>query len=525
MAGYTLPMRSRLRHMRRPNIVMLVADNHGRGAVGSYEGGGDFETPNIDRLAAEGTRFTQFYCSNAFCSGSRATLLSGLLPSQHGVHSWLQDTQMDRWPEDWYAIGEVRTLPVTLQNRGYQTSHIGKWHLGTPWHPAPGFDNWTSLAIGDTLSFYDNQVVEEGVRRRVKDQHVVEYFTEQAVKRVEASDATEPFFLSVWYDGPYALPPTNMGADPRNPYYERMAAKTFDSVPRLRVAESIIQLLQLENFPNKWLQRYTWDLVRMQNDLPSLANFAAQCALVDEGVGRIVDAIDAAGLTEDTLVVYTTDQGNLFGQHGAWGHATSFVPSALYDELMCVPLICRQPGTVRADAVLHDLVGQYDIAPSITDWAGHGDVIYEGSPGRSFADLLRDGRDDVARDAVFYEQEETRAIRTPQHAYWKRRPELGAWWQEIGFPWEAAPTLYDMEADPDQQHDVAGDPSYHAIAADLDARLDRFFDDHATPRYDLWRGGTAKGSVEMEEPYRRHYGDGWATEAVNWPQFEEAPVT
>jgi arylsulfatase A-like enzyme len=495
------------------NIVLVVGDNHGRGAVGCYGGGKDFETPHIDALAAEGVRFTRFFCSNAYCSGARATLLTGLLPSQHGVHSWLQDTLLDSWPADWYAVGEFRTLPVTLQARGYRTAHVGKWHLGSPWAQPPGFDSWVSFALGDTLDFYDNVVVEDSRRRTLAGRHIVDYFTEKAVERIDQLRHEEPFFLSVWYDGPYALPPTNLGPDPRNPYYERFAGREFRSVPRLPVSETIIELLRLERFPDPDYREYLWELVRMQNDLASLANFAAQCALVDEGVGRIVAAVDEAGLAERTLIVYTTDQGNLFGQHGAWGHATSFVPAALFDELMCIPLVCRQPGTIPDGRVSGTLAGQYDLAPTLTDWAGFGGVAYERSPGRSLAPVLRGEPDLKAPDAVFFEQEETRAIRTGRFSYWRRKQELGDFWRELGFSWDSGPVLYDMDADAGQTRNVAAEPAYASAVASLDARLEAFFDAYANPRYDLWKGGTAKGCVDFPQAYVRCYGDHWRPEA------------
>ncbi len=126
----------------RPNVVMIVGDNHGRGAVGCYgQTGGDIETPNIDRLAADGLRFSNYFCSHAYCSGARATLLTGLMPSQHGVHSWLQDTAKEDWPDDWFVVGDVRTLPATLHDRGYRTAHVGK---STSGKAAPPRDQSTS---------------------------------------------------------------------------------------------------------------------------------------------------------------------------------------------------------------------------------------------------------------------------------------------------------------------------------------------------------------------------------------------
>lgn len=188
---------------------------------------------------------------------------------------------------------------------------------------------------------------------------------------------------------------------------------------------------------------------------------------------------------------------------------------------MCVPLICRQLGTIPEGEVSDALLGQYDLAPTLTDWAGFPEAVYERSPGRSFAALLRGEPEGVERDAVFFEQEETRAVHTARFAYWKRRRELGEYWRELGLDWEGDPVLFDLDEDPGQERDVAADPRYAGVVADLDARLDRFFGEHADPRYDLWSGGVAKGSVDFVQPYRRCYGDGWATEAESRPAFRE----
>lgn len=506
--------------VRQPNIVLIVADNQGRGAVGCYDGQDDFETPNIDRLAAAGARFKRFFCANAYCSGSRATMLTGLMPSQHGIHSWLQDTQLSEWPDGWFAVQEFRTLPVTLHNRGYRTAHVGKWHLGNPLQAAPGYDDWLTFALGDTLDFYDNDIIENGRQYRLTGRHIVDFFSEKAVERIAGLKGSEPFFLSLWYDGPYALPPTNFGPEPRLPTYQHFAQKEFRSVPRVPVAESTIKMLQLPDCPED-VREYYWTLVRMQNDIESLANFAAQCALVDEGVGRVEAALREAGLEDDTLVIFTTDQGNFFGHHGMWGHAPSSVPCVLYDDIMNVPLILKQPGAIPAGLVSDLLIGQYDLAPTITEWAGASGVGYPGSPGRSFAPTLRGEAQPDWHEAVFFEQEESRGIRTERFAYWKRLQEAGGWWRSLGYDWDGSPVLYDMETDPGQLHNLAGDPAYSAVVADLDERLEAFFGRNADPAYDLWRGGAAKGSVDFPQVYRHMHGDTWELKAELLPHFEE----
>ena len=118
----------------QPNILFIVVDNQPASILGTY-GNPDVKTPNVDRLAGEGMRFTRAFAVHGMCSPTRATLLTGLLPSQHGVQDWLDDEEMKNWPSNWNAIREYRTLPYTLKNRGYQTALIGKWHLGQPRPP------------------------------------------------------------------------------------------------------------------------------------------------------------------------------------------------------------------------------------------------------------------------------------------------------------------------------------------------------------------------------------------------------
>ena len=506
---------------QHPNVVLIVADNQACGAVGCYAGGDDFETPEIDRLAAEGARFTRFFASNGYCSGGRATMVTGLMPSQHGVHSWLQDEHLSRWPKGWCAVQELRTLPVTLKNRGYRTAHIGKWHLGDPYRAAPGYDDWLTFSVGHTLDFYDNQVIDNGREYRLEGRHIVDFFSERAVDWLRGRDGSQPFFLSLWYDGPYALPPTNLGPDPRNPYYEHFARKEFRSVPRVPVADNYVQQLKLATYPNDGQREELWLMLRIQNDLESLANFAAQCRLVDEGVGQVTQALDDAGLSKDTLVVFTTDQGNFFGQHGRWGHASYSVPSVLYDDIMNIPFIARQPGAISGGVVSDVLAGQYDIAPTITEWVGFTDAPYSASPSRSFARLLRGEAVDDWPDAVFFEQEESRGVRTARFAYWQRLQGAGDYWRSLGLDWDGSDVLFDMQADPGQLKNLAGDPAYRDVVAELDSRLTRFFGQHCDPAYDLWHGGSAKGSLDFPQTYTHLYGDTWTLLSESLPPFTE----
>ena len=165
------------------NIVVIVADNQSAEAIGAY-GNRDVATPHIDRLAHDGIRFDRAYAASGMCSPTRATLLTGLMPSQHGLHDALHDAWVEQQHAGWSAIAEFRTLPLTLANRGYQTAMIGKWHIGDPTHPSLGFQHWVALPYGHTLDFWDNELVVNGQRQPVKDRHIVDAMANDEINLV-----------------------------------------------------------------------------------------------------------------------------------------------------------------------------------------------------------------------------------------------------------------------------------------------------------------------------------------------------
>ena len=143
--------------MAPPNIVMLVTDNQSADSLGCY-GNVEHETPNIDRLARQGAMFLNTFCTNGLCSPTRASILTGLMPSQHGVHLAIPDDDVLPKAADYDVTREFPTLPWSLRRAGYATAMIGKWHLGNHRCPGHGFDHWVALTKGHTTDFYDNRV-------------------------------------------------------------------------------------------------------------------------------------------------------------------------------------------------------------------------------------------------------------------------------------------------------------------------------------------------------------------------------
>lgn len=186
---------------KRPNVVFILTDNQGAWTLGCY-GNQDIRTPNIDRLAKGGLRFTRALSSNPVCSPTRATFLTGLIPSQHGVHSYLPAPVM-MGPKAYNTLDEFRSLGEVLRDNGYVCGLSGKWHLGDNLHPSEGFTTWTTKPDGHTVEFYDQAVIEDG-QVRTEAGYTTDLWTRKGIEFIEQNQ-DRPFFLYLAYNGPYSL--------------------------------------------------------------------------------------------------------------------------------------------------------------------------------------------------------------------------------------------------------------------------------------------------------------------------------
>ena len=486
----------------RPNILLILSDNHAVDLLGCY-GNDEVYTPNLDRLAGQGMQFNNAYCVNAMCSPCRATLFTGLMPSQHGVHTWLDDRVMDCWPENWNSIAEFETLPEILKQNGYRTALIGKYHLGVPDQPQNGFDHWVTFPIGHTRSFWNNTIIENG-QQYTYPGHTVDCFTEKAVEYLQDCDpnSEEPFFLYLPYNAPYGHWPSIYGPAKNRfaEYYENVA---MHSVPREGLSKAAVLRSFMRHHESGHGIDYTAHL-RIPNDLTTLRNYFSQMSMVDDGVGRVLETLEQCGLDENTLVIYSCDHGFSMGHNGFWGHGQATFPANAHRPAYHIPLLVRHPGRIDAGAVSDAMVSQIDLFETILDYVGLDEFSRnENSPAASIAPLLKgnEPKGDAEDKAIFIEQEEVRAVRTREWLY------VSHFVGHEKFPFEDE--LYNLMQDPAEKVNLAGDPDCAEIALNLKSRLADYFAQYTKPKYNLWDGGSLKSNSDKPWFWAEVWGKDW----------------
>lgn len=442
---------------RPKNLVFILTDNQGAWTLGCY-GNPDIRTPHIDRLAQEGVRFTRALSSNPVCSPTRATFLTGLMPSQHGVHSFL-DPKFMMGPAAYNTLREFTSLGEVLREAGYTCGLSGKWHLGDNLRPSEGFSFWVTKPDGHTKEFYNQDVIENGAVRNEAG-YTTDLWTRKGIEFIE-QNRTRPFFLFLAYNGPYVLGGLMRNA-PRNRHAEFYRGKHFQSFP--------VEAMHPWQHANK----------AFHNTQLAMERTAAEVSGVDDGVGEVMATLKRLGLEQDTLVVYASDQGWMGGQNGMWGMGDHFRPIAAHELMMQIPLIFRQPGKIPTARTSDIMVSNYDFLPTVLGHLGLEAKMPTAprSPGRDFSAVLR-GETPPWENVMFFEMETVRAVRTDDWKYVARFP---------NGPFE----LYDMKRDPRERFNLYGQPGTDAKRAELAGRIDEFFARYADPQYDIWKGGRSK---------------------------------
>lgn len=426
------------REPRAPNVVFLYTDDQARWAVGAY-GNRQVQTPNLDRLGREGATFVNAFTCTPVCSPSRAGMFASRFPTQVKIDDWI-NPQTE--PDLGLAPATV-TWPKLLKANGYATGHFGKWHLGTrpEFHPKRnGYDHFFgflgggNVPIGPTLEVDGKPTKLEG--------SLPDLLVDDALKFVEAH-RERPFLLSLHFRAPHA-PYAPVPPEDSAPF--RDLDPTIPDVPGLPVDR--VKKLTREYY--------------------------ASVHSVDRNVGRLLDRLDALGLRDDTIVIFTSDHGYMIGHHGLWhkGNATWLVEGKqgrrpnMFDDAIRVPLLVRWPGVVPASVRIGETVSNLDLFPTILDLVGLGVPENLKIEGHSFAPLLR-GQPIPFWDETLYGQYDMhhgqvarmRMIRTHE---WKLIRHLES---------DGEDELYDLIKDPGEQRNLAQDPEHADHFESLKLRL------------------------------------------------------
>ena len=451
----------------KTNVVFILTDNHGAWTLGCY-GNPDIKTPHIDLMAAEGIRFSHAFSNNAVCSPTRATYLTGLMPSQHGVHSFLSAGRLQVGPDARNTMANFSTLPEILKEEGYKCGLVGKWHLGANHTPQEGLeDYWITMPHGGTRTFHNAEVMENGETRN-EPTYLTQLWTDRACEFIEMNK-DDPFFLYLAYNGPYGLSGYQLESS-GNQHADYYADKSLNSFPT-----GAIHPWQFSN------RQYFGNPV-------SIRRYGEELSAIDDGVGAVLQKLKELGLDENTLVIFTADQGWAGGQHGLWGMGDHTRPVNAFEHSMQIPLILRHPSGkdqtgqhIPGGRVSDHMVSNYDFMPSILNYLGLKTKVPSSprSPGRDYSRVLRGETVNDWDDTVFYEYETLRCIRTRD---WKYIERFNNGYDE----------LYHLAEDPEEQNNLINEDSLAAMKQELQARLNQFFSKNASPEYDLWNGGASQ---------------------------------
>ena len=437
----------------RPNIIFLMSDDQSYGTM-QHHGEPWMQTPGMDRLAAEGAHFTRAFVTTSLCSPSRASFLSGRWARSHGV----LDNQTEL-PSD------LPTFASELSAAGYDTAYVGKWHMGAQ-QERPGIDHSASYI---EQGMYRDSVFEVNGERVETEGWVDDVATDYALEFLrEARDA--PFLLVVGfksahepfhpakrlldlYEGATLAPPPNIAAIPPYPRFRELNTLSEKGVQRnpygvpenwLGLLGSARKMRRPEDIEN-WLN----PLRRAYNQL---------IAGIDENVVRILETMDELGLTENTIVVYTSDNGLCIGAHG------TFVKRAAYEESIRIPLLVRYPPLIGPGTSVDALALNVDVAPTLLELAGV--AAPSAMQGRSLVPLL-EGREVAWRTSFVYENFYESPFETP--TLYALRTETWKLIEYPGFPgWTE---FFHLAEDPHETENLAASEEHAATLASLRAEL------------------------------------------------------
>ncbi len=449
----------------KPNIILIVVDDMRFDEWGG--GGHDFlETPNIDKLAQEGFNFTQAYHAVPLCSPNRASILTGQYPSKHGI---IDNTSRNQ------ASFLLPLFPKYLQQAGYRTAHVGKWHMGNSPEPRPGYDYWVSFE-GQGKTF-NPDLYEDGQIKKVEG-YITDIFTDRVVNFIQDNDSKDqPFFV---YLGHKAIHPEAVQRDdgtvdlsvdrqffPAKRHVDTYAGRKITrspSVPEIPQAEDSKPVIQqaFEIRKETVKKEPLWERELDVSD-HVIQRRAEMMLAVDESVGKIVTSLEEMGIRDNTVIIFTSDNGYFFGEHGF-----AIERRMPYQESIRTPLIANYPKWDNPGKEVTGRVVSIDLAATIMDLAGVNKP--QTIQGTSFLPLITEGSPQIrnATYVEFYSHENP----FPWTAKLDYRVVLKGQYKYIKWiRFEDMDELYELVSDPFEMKNLVGNPKVEEVLIDMKVEL------------------------------------------------------
>jgi len=432
----------------RPNILFIMTDDHAAHAMSCY-GSKLNKTPNLDRIATSGMRFDRCFVTNSICTPSRAVILTGKYSHLNGVPVF---NRLD---------GSQQTVSKLLQAAGYYTAIVGKWHLGSD---PTGFDYWNILP---GQGAYINPVLYDKDGRKTYNGYATDIITDLSLDVLKNRPADKPFFLMCHHKAPHRA------WVPNEKYREEFKDKQFpepetlfdDYATRTDAIREQKQSVQKDlsktdtkveppaELSGEALTR--WKYQRYMQD------YLACVQSVDDNVGRVLDYLDANGLAQNTVVIYSSDQGFFLGDHGMYDKRFMYEPS------LKMPFIVRWPSSIKAGSTQDAIATNCDFAPTFLDIAGQ--AVPPDMQGRSLVPLLKGARPTDWRTAMYY-----RYYHDPGHHNTRAHYGVRTETQKLIYYWKKDQwEFYDLSTDPNELKNRYTDPTAQESVAKLKAELAR----------------------------------------------------
>lgn len=436
------------KNQKKPNIVFILSDDHGAQAVSCYDST-LIQTPNIDRIASGGAIFNNCFVTNSICAPSRAAILTGKYGHKNGVtgnDNTFDNTQI--------------TFPKLLNNAGYQTALVGKWHLkSTP----TGFDYWNILpGQGD---YIDPVFIERGDTVSYKG-YVTDIITDLSLEWLKQRDKSKPFCLLTHHKAVHTpnIPPEK---------YEGLFEVKYIPLPETfyddysnRSKAASLQRIEFTkerpDFPKHYRNvpdTISEELYPEAKYQLVMKDYLACVKSMDDNIGRIISWLKENNLAENTILIYASDQGFFLGEH-RW-----FNKRFMYEESIKMPLVVQYPARVKPGTVVNEMIMNIDFAPTILDFAGSN--VPEKMQGRSFRNILTGNKlTEPWRDVVYYHYYERGFGMQKHYGIRTQRYKLIHFYEPID-EWE----MFDLTQDPHEMNNIYNNPDYSESRKDLKQQL------------------------------------------------------